>query len=115
MDGCDIGTVVFPDADLKFYLDASPEVRAQRRQLELQGRGEHVSLSEIMEEIRRRDHEDRTREVSPLRIPEGAYRIDTTNLSIDEVFTLMVDKIKLFGVSPCVGDFQRGEGDPKST
>ena len=115
MDGRDIGTVVFPDADIKFFLDATPEVRAQRRQLELQGRGEHVSLAAVTAEMRQRDHEDRTREVSPLRVPEGAYCIDTTNLSIDEVFTLMVDKIKLFGVSSRMGNSQRRERCLKST
>lgn len=99
MDGRDIGTVVFPDADIKFYLDASPEARGRRRWLELQQRGEAVSLEEVIGAIRHRDHEDRTRRASPLRVPEEAYYIDTTNLSIDEVFALMVDKVKFFGVS----------------
>lgn len=98
MDGRDIGTVVFPDADVKFYLDASPEARGRRRWLELQRRGERASLIEVIADLRRRDHEDRTREVSPLRIPEGAYGIDTSNLSIDEVFTIMVDKLKPFSI-----------------
>jgi len=109
MDGRDIGTDVFPDAALKFYLEGSPEVRAQRRWRELQGRGEHVSLADVTAEIRRRDHEDRTLAVSPLRVPEGAYYIDTTNLSIDEVFDLMVDKVKLFGVSFRDSDPHRGK------
>jgi CMP/dCMP kinase len=99
MDGRDIGTVVFPEAAVKFYLDATPEARGRRRWLELQKRGEQVSLPEVTEAIRRRDHEDRTREASPLQIPEGAYYIDTTNLSVDDVFALMVDKVKSFGVS----------------
>jgi cytidylate kinase len=99
MDGRDIGTVVFPDADIKFYLDASPEARGHRRWLELQRRGEAVSLAEVIEAIRHRDHEDRTRQASPLRVPKEAYYIDTTNLSIDEAFALMVDKVKFFGVS----------------
>ncbi len=115
MEGRDIGTAVFPDADIKFYLDAIPQVRAQRRRLELQGRGEHISLAEVMAEIRRRDHEDRTRAASPLRVPEGAYCIDTTNLSIDEVFDLMVDRIKLFGVSSHDPDSPRGTRCLKST
>jgi cytidylate kinase len=108
MDGRDIGTVVFPDADVKFYLDATLEARGQRRWRELQNRGEQATLSEVIEAIARRDQEDRTRHASPLRIPEGACTIDTTNLSVDEVFQLMVDKIKFFGVSfrplePCQG------------
>jgi len=108
MEGRDIGTVVFPDADVKFYLDARPEARGQRRWHELQGRGELISLAEVLAELRQRDHDDRTRAVSPLRIPAGASYIDTSNLSIDEVFARMVDKIKSFSISfhtpdPCQG------------
>jgi CMP/dCMP kinase len=99
MDGRDIGTVVFPEADVKFYLDATPEARGRRRWLELQERGEQALLRDVIDAIQRRDQEDRSREASPLRVPEGAYYIDTTNLSIDEVFELMVDKVKFFGVS----------------
>jgi cytidylate kinase len=106
MDGRDIGTVVFPQADVKFYLDAAPEVRGERRWRELQAQGERVSLAEVIAEIRRRDHEDRTREVSPLRVPEGAYCIDTTHLSIDEVFASMVDKINFSGISFCDADLR---------
>jgi cytidylate kinase len=115
MDGRDIGTVVFPDADVKFYLDATPEARGWRRWQELQKRGEKGSLAEVAEAIRRRDQEDRTREASPLRVPEGAYYIDTTNLSIDDVFALMVDKVKFFGVSFCSPDPRQGTRCPKST
>ncbi|MBI3326022.1 MAG: (d)CMP kinase [Nitrospinae bacterium] len=108
MEGRDIGTVVFPDADVKFYLDAQPEARGQRRWHELQRRGEPIPLAEVIAELRQRDHDDRTRAVSPLRIPAGASYIDTSNLSIDEVFALMVDKIKPFSISfhtpdPCQG------------
>jgi cytidylate kinase len=99
MDGRDVGTVVFPAADVKFYLDATPEARGRRRWLELRERGESPSLAEVIEAIARRDREDRTRQSSPLRVPEGACSIDTTNLSVDEVFQLMVDRIKSFGVS----------------
>jgi cytidylate kinase len=115
MDGRDIGTVVFPDADVKFYLDATPEARGQRRWLELQELGEESSLSEVVDAIRRRDHEDQTREASPLRIPDGAYYIDTTNLSVDDVFELMVDKVKFFGVSFRSPDPRQGTRCPKST
>lgn len=106
MDGRDIGTVVFPQADVKFYLDAAPEVRGERRWRELQAQGERISLDEVIAEIRRRDHDDRTREVSPLRVPEGAYCIDTTHLSIDEVFASMVDKINFSGISFCDADLR---------
>jgi cytidylate kinase len=108
MDGRDIGTVVFPEADVKFYLDATPEARGRRRWLELQERGEPTTLAEVTEAVGRRDREDRTRQASPLRVPERACSIDATNLSVDEVFQLMVDRIKSFGVSfrpldPCQG------------
>ena len=115
MDGRDIGTVVFPDAEVKFYLDATPEGRGRRRWLELQQRGEERPLREVIEAIRRRDHEDQTRAASPLRIPEGAYYIDTTNLSVDDVFELMVDKVKFFGVSFRSPDRRQGTRCPQST
>jgi cytidylate kinase len=115
MDGRDIGTVVFPEADVKFYLDATPEARGRRRWLELQERGESAALPEVIEAIRRRDHEDRAREASPLRVPEDAYYIDTTNLSVDDVFELMVDKVKLFGVSFRTPDPRQGTRCPQST
>jgi cytidylate kinase len=110
MEGRDIGTVVFPHADVKFYLDATPEVRGYRRWVELQGRGGQESLAEVLADVQRRDHDDRTREVSPLRVPEGAHYIDTTNLSVDEVFTLMVDTIEAFSISSR-GPAQAGEGN----
>jgi CMP/dCMP kinase len=114
MDGRDIGTVVFPDADVKFYLDATPEARGRRRWLELQERGERATLAEVIDAIGRRDQEDRTRQASPLRIPKGACSIDTTNLSVDDVFELMVDKIKFFGVSFRPLDPRQGTRCPQS-
>jgi cytidylate kinase len=115
MDGRDIGTVVFPDAEVKFYLDATPEARGRRRWLDLQQRGEERPLGEVIEAIRRRDHEDQTREASPLRIPDGAYYIDTTNLAVDDVFELMVDKVKFFGISFRSPDRRQGTRCPQST
>ncbi len=115
MDGRDIGTVVFPGAEVKFYLDGTPETRGRRRWLELQQRGEPVSLLEVIEAIRRRDQEDRTRSASPLRVVEDAYYIDTTNLSIDDVFELMVEKVKSFGVSFRSPESRQGMGCPQST
>jgi CMP/dCMP kinase len=115
MDGRDIGTAVFPEADVKFYLDATPEVRGRRRWLELQERGERTTLSEVIDAIGRRDQEDRTRQASPLRVPEDACPIDTTNLSVDDVFELMVDKIKFFGVSFRLLEPRQGTRCPQST
>jgi cytidylate kinase len=115
MDGRDIGTVVFPEADVKFYLDATPEARGRRRWLELQDREEGATLSEVIAAIGRRDEEDRARAASPLRVPTGACAIDTTNLSIDGVFELMVDKIKSFGVSFRPLDPRQGTRCPPST
>jgi CMP/dCMP kinase len=115
MDGRDIGTVVFPEADVKFYLDATPEARGWRRWLELQERGERTTLAEVIDAIGRRDQEDRTRQASPLRVPKGACSIDTTNLSVDDVFELMVDKIKFFGVSFRTLDPGQGTRCPQST
>lgn len=109
MEGRDIGTAVFPHAAVKFYLDATPEARAYRRWLELRASGAQEPLAEVIAAIRRRDHNDRTREVSPLRVPEGAHHIDTTNLSIDEVFDVMVDTIKSFSISSSDPGSGRGE------
>jgi cytidylate kinase len=115
IDGRDIGTVVFPDAQVKFYLDASLEARARRRWMELQHGSATVSLAEVIESIRRRDHDDRTRQASPLRVPKEAHYIDTTNLSIDETFTRMVDKVKFFGISFHTPDPRQGTRCPKET
>jgi CMP/dCMP kinase len=85
MEGRDIGTVVFPDAAVKIYLDADPRVRAQRRLLDLQARGESPSLDEVELDIRQRDDRDRTRADSPLRQAPDAVYFDSTGLSADEV------------------------------
>jgi len=84
MDGRDIGTVVFPDAELKLFITASPEVRAQRRLDELKAKGEVVSFDEILENVRTRDHIDSTREESPLRKADDALVLDNSNMSIAE-------------------------------
>jgi CMP/dCMP kinase len=84
MDGRDIGTVVFPDADLKVYMTADPTVRAHRRQIELFEKGEVVDLKEIIENIKKRDIIDTTRQESPLRKAEDAHLIDTTYMTLEE-------------------------------
>lgn len=89
MDGRDIGTVVFPEAELKVFMTASEEVRAQRRFKELQAKGEKVSFEEVLANIKHRDHVDTTRKESPLRKADDAITIDNTHLTIEE----QVDKI----------------------
>ena len=86
MVGRDIGTVVLPDADLKFYLDASVEERARRRWQEEWARGEETDYEPVLASMRRRDDIDSHRKVSPLRVAADAVVLDTTGLSIDEVF-----------------------------
>ena len=83
LEGRDIGSVVLPSADVKIYLDATVDTRAERRQKEFAERGVHKSAGEMRADIERRDHEDSTREVSPLTIPVGAHIVDTTGLTID--------------------------------
>ena len=94
MDGRDIGTVVFANADYKFFLTADPKVRAQRRYDELQGKGEDVRFDEILKNVVDRDHQDSTRAISPLKKATDAIEIDTTLFSVEEVFQKMVSTIK---------------------
>jgi cytidylate kinase len=84
LDGRDIGTVVFPEAELKIFMTADPVVRAQRRQQELLEKGEMVDMEEVLENIKKRDIIDTTREESPLRQAENAYLLDTTFMTLDE-------------------------------
>ena len=84
MDGRDIGTVVFPDAELKIFVTASSEVRATRRFNELIAKGENAMFDEILENIKSRDHQDMTRAVSPLRKASDAIELDNTNMTIPE-------------------------------
>jgi cytidylate kinase len=84
MDGRDIGTVVFPDADLKIFLTADPAVRARRRYDELRAAGHDVSLADIERNIRERDHADRTREISPLRQAADAVVLDNSRMTLED-------------------------------
>lgn len=93
MDGRDIGTCVLPDAFLKIYLTASPEVRGRRRFLELKEKGENPDLNEIIEDIRKRDQADMTREISPLKKADDAVEIDSSEMTIDEVVKAIEDRI----------------------
>ncbi|MFY0593000.1 (d)CMP kinase [Roseivirga sp.] len=91
MDGRDIGSVVFPDAELKVFMTASTEVRAKRRQEELAAKGEQVSLDEIIENLESRDHQDSTRKESPLLKVADAIEIDTSNLRFDDQVQKVLD------------------------
>ncbi|MCI5800614.1 MAG: (d)CMP kinase [Oscillospiraceae bacterium] len=84
MDGRDIGTVVLPDADVKIFLTASPEKRAQRRWKELREKGEQVTLQQVLEDVIQRDYNDSHRETAPLRQAEDAVLIDTSELTLEE-------------------------------
>ena len=86
-DGRDMGTVVFPEARLKIFLEASAEVRAKRRYLELQNRGQEVNMLDLIADIESRDLKDRTRTISPLIPAEDSIVIDSSNMSLDEVLS----------------------------
>ncbi|HTP65515.1 MAG TPA: (d)CMP kinase [Geobacteraceae bacterium] len=93
LEGRDIGTVVFPDAEVKFFLTASAEERGHRRFLELKAKGEDVSLQGTIAEVARRDAQDEQREHAPLRKAADAIDIDSSGLSIEEVLAFMIEKI----------------------
>lgn len=84
MDGRDIGTVILPDADVKIFLTASPEARAQRRYLELQQKGEQVTLEDVLKDMIQRDKDDTTRAEAPLRQAEDAVLVDTSALTLEQ-------------------------------
>ena len=92
-DGRDMGSVVFPEAEIKIYLDASIEERAKRRQIQLKEKGMEVNMRNLISSLEDRDLKDKNRDVSPLLIPQGAKVIDSTNLSIDEVVNKIMDLI----------------------
>lgn len=94
MDGRDIGTVVFPDADVKFFVTADPLIRAQRRYNEMVAKEEHSDIQEIMSNLAHRDHIDSTRDDSPLRQAEDAILLDNTTLTKDEQFELALSFIR---------------------
>jgi cytidylate kinase len=90
MEGRDVGTIVFPDADLKIYLTASPDVRAERRWREHQQRGDKIDLAGTLEEVRERDLRDVERKTSPLKRAEDAVLVDSSSMDISEVARLIV-------------------------
>jgi len=93
-DGRDMGTVVFPEAQLKLYLEASPEERAKRRYKQLKEKGISVSLAQVLAELRARDHRDMNREVAPLRPAEDAIIINTSDLSVEAVLEEIMGWVK---------------------
>ena len=93
-DGRDMGSVVFPNANLKFFLDAAPEVRPKRRHLELQKRGQEVNMHDLINDIVERDKKDRTRELSPLIKTEDSILLDSTNLDQESILTEALQHIK---------------------
>ena len=94
MDGRDIGTVVFPDAELKIFMTAAPEIRAQRRFLELKGKGLDVNFDEIMNNVEGRDKIDINREISPLKKADDAIVLDNSNLTHKEQLQWALEKVK---------------------
>lgn len=98
MQGRDITSVVLPDADIKIYLNAAPEIRALRRQRELNMKGEQVALDEVLDSIKKRDEADMTRNISPLVKTKDSIEIDTTNLGIDDVVNKIINIAKERGV-----------------
>ena len=95
MEGRDIGTAVFPNADVKIYLDATPEERAKRRLLQNKEKGIQTSYEEVLANIKDRDYRDSTRKVAPLKKAEDAVYIDSSNMTIEEVVDRVITLIKL--------------------
>lgn len=94
MDGRDIGTVVLPNADLKIFLTAAPEVRAQRRYLELQGKGVETTFEQVLAELNLRDKNDSERATAPLKQADDAVVLDTTDMSLEESQNAVADMIR---------------------
>lgn len=95
MDGRDIGTVVFPEAELKFFITARPEIRAERRYKELVAKGEHVSYEEVFENIRLRDVADQSRAISPLKKAADAIVLDNSNMTLEEQEGWLLEQCKM--------------------
>ena len=97
MEGRDTGSVVFPDADIKFYLDANPDERAKRRHIELSASGIDAEISRVKEEMSKRDRDDSEREIAPLTTPQGAVVIDTTGVDAKGVVDVLLKHINSLG------------------
>jgi len=104
MDGRDIGTVVFPEAELKVFVTASAEVRAQRRYDELLAKGQPASYDEILENVKERDRIDSSREISPLRQADDAILLDNSNLTIPQQNAWLMDQYLRAAAEPVLGE-----------
>ena len=93
-DGRDMGSVVFPDASVKFFLDAKPDVRVERRHKQLKEKGINVSLRDIREDLEQRDDRDEHRKISPMKAMPDMIRIDTSSLAIDQVFSQLMEVLR---------------------
>lgn len=93
-DGRDMGSVVFPDAFLKIYLDASVEIRAKRRYLQLKEKGINASLAQVVEELTHRDTRDQSRKTAPLMVAKDAVVIDTTKKNVEQVLEIVLETVK---------------------
>jgi cytidylate kinase len=112
LEGRDTGTVVCPDADVKFYVTASLEARARRRQAELAAAGTPVALPAITSELAARDRQDETRELAPLRRPEGAIELDTSGLTVDQVVERLLAAIEHHKKAPSESTHDEGVPGP---
>lgn len=93
MDGRDIGTTVFPNADIKIFITASPEIRAKRRFLEYQQQGKEISIEEVLENVKERDYIDSNRKYSPLKKADDAIEVDNSNLNLEETVEKVMEII----------------------
>ncbi len=94
MDGRDIGTVVLPNADIKIFLTATPEERANRRYLELTAKGQKVEYETILEDVKKRDYNDSNREIAPLKQAKDAIKVDTTEKTFEQALDMLVDLVQ---------------------
>jgi cytidylate kinase len=94
LDGRDIGTVICPDADVKIFVTATPEVRARRRAAEYKAQGRSVGEAEVLADIRNRDHRDQSRAIAPLKQAPDAHLLDTTHLDIDAAIRAAIDIVE---------------------
>ncbi len=106
-DGRDMGTVIFPDAELKIFLLASPEERAFRRYNQLKAQGINVNLGDLIRELQERDKRDKERVVAPLKPAEDAISIDTDHLSVEEVVEKIISEIELKKAFPAISDLKK--------
>jgi len=111
-EGRDLGSVVFPDAEVKIYLDADPDTRAMRRQQELEGRGIPVPLADVRTELLRRDERDRSRGDSPLRVADGAVVLDTSGVDVADQVAQVLTIVRAHPAFPGIPHAGAGGGDP---